>query len=218
MACQVVASNAVAPSVNDWSIRLTAEQLQDAETVAHAVGENYERGQDRGGRQAKMKYMDPTGRSIRRVNLDSLPAELAVALRTDQPWHRGDRALCDVGKRTEVRHTNRGSHLLLYRYDHDARFYVLVTGNSPYYQLEGWIDGRDGRVSEFRGRENSFESWWVPARALNPMRTFPDLGEHASRGKQPRDSFPPRLCPVCHDWHPVMTTCAWGIDPYIATK
>lgn len=27
-------------------------------------------------------------------------------------------------------------------------------------------------------------------------------------------SYPPRECPSCHDWHPVLTTCAGGWAPW----
>ena len=59
----------------------------------------------------------------------------------------------------EVKHTNyRDGHLIIKRSDRNSDLAVLVTGNSPNYEIMGWYPVGSAKVKRFQSSDGS---WWV---------------------------------------------------------
>lgn len=80
--------------------------------------------------------------------------------------------LPDVGERVEVRWAmSSTTPMLTYdaERDCDDRFYVLVTGFAPEYEIHGYILGANARRPEWRHRYPERVVYRVPAAALMPL-------------------------------------------------
>jgi hypothetical protein len=112
-------------------------------------------------------------------NIEGACAEFAVAIYTGLPWTgepvwtvRPAEALADVGERIEVRWVAPGRHEALLNFDArqdcDDRFYVLVRGYSPRYEILGYVLGSDARDHQTKTYpERTVHR--VPASALKPL-------------------------------------------------
>ena len=59
----------------------------------------------------------------------------------------------------EVKHTNyRDGHLIIKRSDRNSDLAVLVTGNSPNYEIMGWYPVGAAKAKRFQSSDGS---WWV---------------------------------------------------------
>lgn len=189
-----------------YRIELTAEQLERARRVARDVAAKFA-----GGTERTMRYA--AERPIDEIQDDAFPAELAVSIATGQIWNWRDPKLPDVGKRTEVRQTRAGRHLILYRKtdrkpDYPSRLYVLVVGVPPAFEILGWLRGSDGMRAIYwreRGASVRAPSFWIPASDLRPVASFPDLGSGATIERR---VLAPRICPSCSSWHAPLTLCS----------
>jgi hypothetical protein len=70
----------------------------------------------------------------------------------------------------EVKHTNyRDGHLIIKRSDRNSDLAVLVTGNSPNYEIMGWYPVGLAKAKRFQSSDGS---WWVSQLNLEPMETL----------------------------------------------
>lgn len=116
------------------------------------------------------------GGSIWGGHIEGACAELLVARWTVRPWTGEEiwttpppERLPDVGEKIEVRWTAPGPPPTLYldaERDKPDRFYVLVTGYAPEYDILGYIQGAEGMRSEWLHRYPERAVYRVPADAL----------------------------------------------------
>jgi hypothetical protein len=194
------------------TLTLTADQMTTVEAVAAVVRERY-------ATETRSRFGTRGGVPALRSLIGAYAAELAVALAIDETWHRGDDMAnvisrrADVGDINEVRWTG-GRHAELRVYDPDSptsqdrghmdRRFWLVTGFPPAMRIHGWALGRDVlRHGVRRVNAEGAASWYLSVGDIAP---WPD--ELVSALTEPR------LCPSCHDWHPVGSTCATGWAPW----
>jgi hypothetical protein len=70
----------------------------------------------------------------------------------------------------EVKHTNyRDGHLIIKRSDRNSDLAVLVTGNSPNYEIMGWYPVGLAKAKRFQSSDGS---WWVSQLNLEPMESL----------------------------------------------
>ena len=70
----------------------------------------------------------------------------------------------------EVKHTNyRDGHLIIKRSDRNSDLAVLVTGNSPNYEIMGWYPVGSAKAKRFQSSDGS---WWVSQLNLEPMESL----------------------------------------------
>jgi len=70
----------------------------------------------------------------------------------------------------EVKHTNyRDGHLIIKRSDRDSDLAVLVTGNSPSYEIMGWYPVGLAKAKRFQSSDGS---WWVSQLNLQPIESL----------------------------------------------
>ena len=70
----------------------------------------------------------------------------------------------------EVKHTNyRDGHLIIKRSDRNSDLAVLVTGNSPNYEIMGWYPVGAAKAKRFQSSDGS---WWVSQLNLEPMESL----------------------------------------------
>jgi hypothetical protein len=92
-------------------------------------------------------------------------AEIAVAqyfgIKGFKPTLNTFKNEADVMARLEVKHTKHNAgHLIINSTDRDDDVAMLVTGQSPVYQLVGWIPIKIARSELFR--HESQDNYWVP--------------------------------------------------------
>jgi|SRR5215472_860036 len=111
-------------------------------------------------------------------HIESAGAERAVAKRLNLDWHAAintfKQGVSDVGGAIEVRwrrdKPGKKRDLIVRDDDHDDRFYVLVRGAMPVYEMIGWIRGKDAKQARFRSNPGGHEeAWFVPEEQLRPV-------------------------------------------------
>ena len=88
------------------------------------------------------------------AHIDGAIAEYIVAKSLGVFWNSGVRVLgapdVDTGVGVEVRSTHsRKNRLVIHPDDHDERAYVLVTGHSGEYWIEGWMFAADCKLDKY---------------------------------------------------------------------
>lgn len=96
-------------------------------------------------------------------------SELAVAKWRGREWvplHDNPTGKADVGRNVEVRCSQYpDAHLIVREKDRDDRPFVLVVPDPPWFQVRGWLWGREAKVEKYR-REDAY---WVPQRDLREV-------------------------------------------------
>ena len=107
-------------------------------------------------------------------HMQSAGAERAVAKRLNLDWHASintfHQGIPDVGGAIEVRYRRKKWDLPVRVKDHDDRFYVLVRGELPKYEIVGWIQGKQAKQPQFWKNPGNHEAaWFVPEDQLRPV-------------------------------------------------
>lgn len=106
-------------------------------------------------------------------HIQSGGAEKAVAKQLNLNWNASintfANGVADVGERIEVR-WRRERDLIVREKDHNDRFFVLVRGDLPRYEIIGWIRGKDAKQPEFWINPGGHGwAWFVPEDHLKPV-------------------------------------------------
>jgi hypothetical protein len=101
-------------------------------------------------------------------HIQSAGAEKAVAKRLNLDWHASINTfadgVADVGGAIEVRYRRLDYELKVRERDHDDRYFVLVRGALPDYEIIGWLKGKDAKRPE----------WWKDPGLHGPAFFVPD--------------------------------------------
>lgn len=112
------------------------------------------------------------------VHIEGCAGELAVAKHLNLFWNGNFENLNadDVGRfqvRTADSHNRR---LILHDKDQDDRIFILVTGMSPSFLIQGWIRAADGKQSRYwTDPAGGRPAYFVPKGDLNPMSEIPGV-------------------------------------------
>lgn len=146
-------------------IVLTPEEL----TVGATIGIQRRIRSMQAGRKNNHGY---GGESAWDVDIEGACAELAVAKAINRYWQAG----IDTFKGGDVGHLQvrmskrRDASLIIRKDDPDEQIYFLVTGESPKFQIRGWIRAGDAKDPRFLREPNGRElAWFVPQTALKPV-------------------------------------------------
>lgn len=133
-------------------------------------------------RQAESQYRNRTPRFPERVNgelwgynIEAAHAELAVAKYLGVYWGFGVNTFhtADIeNTNLEIRHSQRND--LKIRPDDNNMIVVSVSGRSPKYKLNGWINSDLGKLEEFKSTTHPL-CYFVPHSYLNPIETLKEI-------------------------------------------
>ena len=106
-------------------------------------------------------------------HLEGACGELAVAKALGRYWDGSVDTfkkpdVCGFQVRTALSHKN----LIIRPIDSGEDNFVLVTGNSPVYEIHGWIKGSEGKQDQFWRTDVRSPAWFVPIKYLNPFETL----------------------------------------------
>jgi hypothetical protein len=111
-----------------------------------------------------------------KTDIEGSAAELAVSKTLNLRWNIGVGRyhLPDVGETIHVRHTPyKTGHLIIRPGDPEEHPYILVTGQTPVFNIMGWVYGEEGMKDEYWRDDDSGEpAWWVPQGVLREMATL----------------------------------------------
>jgi hypothetical protein len=107
-------------------------------------------------------------------HMQSAGAEKAVAKRLNINWHASINTFkdgpADVGEGIEVRYARKKGRLKVTKDDHDDRYFVLVWGELPNYEIVGFIRGKDAKQDQFLDDPKGYgEAYFVPPQYLRPF-------------------------------------------------
>lgn len=107
-------------------------------------------------------------------HIQSGGAERAVAKLLNLNWHASINTfrdgVPDVGGAIEVRYRRESFELKVKSDDHDDRYYVLVRGALPHYEVIGWIKGKDAKRPEWWKNPGDHKpAFFVPDEHLRPV-------------------------------------------------
>lgn len=109
-------------------------------------------------------------------DIEGACAEMAVAKALGRYWDGGIDTYKggDVGS-YQVRWTPKESNSLIVRaQDADDAVFILVTGVSPHYVVQGWVTGGEAKQPQWARDPNGRPAaYFVPQQALHPLTTLP---------------------------------------------
>ena len=126
---------------------------------------------------ANIKYQRQDSTNQKRYDwhnhLEGACGELAVAKALGRYWDGSVDTfkkpdVCGFQVRTALSHKN----LIIRPIDSGDDNFVLVTGNSPFYEIHGWIKGSEGKQDKFWRTDVRAPAWFVPIEYLNPFETL----------------------------------------------
>ena len=126
---------------------------------------------------ANIKYQRQDSTNQKRYDwhnhLEGACGELAVAKALGRYWDGSVDTfkkpdVCGFQVRTALSHKN----LIIRPIDSGDDNFVLVTGNSPFYEIHGWIKGSEGKQDKFWRTDVRAPAWFVPIKYLNPFETL----------------------------------------------
>lgn len=149
---------------------------------------------------------DNCGPDTFRTNFEGAAGEMATAKALNVYWEPivGNPAAPDVGK-FEVRTNMSRKHedLCLRPHDKDDRAYISVLSFLPYFDVIGWVWGREGKDQKWLrdGSPDRAQCFYVPRKFLRDMEELPapkGRNNHAPDSRDPLDAEQkaPGLCPA----------------------
>lgn len=107
-------------------------------------------------------------------HIQSAGAEKSVGKRLNVDWHASINTfklgVADVGSAIEVRYRRKEYDLKVSKDDDDSRFFVLVWGEMPTYEIVGWLRGKDAKQPQFWSNPGGHGfAYFVPAKYLRPV-------------------------------------------------
>lgn len=80
----------------------------------------------------------------------------------------------DIGPYQVRTRPHEAFELIVREDDREGDVFILVTGSAPFYDIKGWILGRDARRDDWwKGFGNKPKAWFVPLENLNALETLP---------------------------------------------
>lgn len=110
------------------------------------------------------------------VHVEGCAGELAVAKHLNLFWNGNFENLKadDVGRFQVRTADSHGKRLILHDKDPDDRIFILVTGMSPHFLIQGWIKASEGKVQEYwSDPAGGRPAYFVPKERLYPMESIP---------------------------------------------
>lgn len=106
---------------------------------------------------------------------ESVASEMVVAkwlkIADFEPTLNTFKTAADVGSKIEVKWTHWwDGHLIIHQYDRNDDVAILVTGQSPTYQIVGWLPVVNAKISNYWVQAE--RNWWVPQRELWEIENF----------------------------------------------
>ena len=125
-----------------------------------------------------IKDITPTERDYNERLLKDISGacgELAVAKAINRYWAPSVNTFHnkpDIEPNIEVRSTARAENCLIVRdNDPEDRYYFLVIGEPPTFQILGYMKGSDAKRDEWRRNPHGHRpAWFVPQEALTPIK------------------------------------------------